>query len=97
MTAKQLASLVSLSLGMTLLVPTGVFAQGSRPWTLSVDVGSEGSVSGDVLTGATGTLSGTPSGVDPMSYDAVFGRGLYRGVGVGDNLSNTGEIRVRTT
>lgn len=89
--------LVSCITSLALVVPSAAFAQGERAWTLSFDVGSEGNVAGDLITGATGKLSGLDSTVSPQSYKDFYDRGLYWGVGIGYNIATTGELRVRAT
>lgn len=89
--------LVGLALGVALVAPRSAFAQGERPWTLSVDLGSEGNLTGNLIDGSTGVLAGQVATTTPESWKEFYNRGLHWGVGIGYNTSTTSEIRVRAS
>jgi hypothetical protein len=67
----------------------------SNPWSVSLDLGTQVALSGDVHGGGSGTVLNLPTQVQARSYGDVYGSGFYWAAGVGYRVGEAGEIRVQ--
>jgi hypothetical protein len=71
-----------------------VAAQTTGPVSVSLDLGTQVALSGDVHGGGTGSVLGLPTEVDARSYGDVYGPGFYWAAGLGFKTGEMGEIRI---
>ena len=67
----------------------------SNPWSLSLDLGTQVALSGDIHAGGSGSVLNFPTQVESRSYGDVYGNGFYWAAGVGYRVGAAGEIRVQ--
>ena len=67
----------------------------SNPWSVSFDLGTQVSLSGDLHGGGSGTVLGLPTQVEARSYRDIYGNGFYWAAGVGYRLGEASELRVQ--
>ena len=67
----------------------------SAPWSVSFDLGTQVSLSGDLHSGGSGTVLGLPTQVQARSYGDIYGNGFYWAAGLGYRVGESGEIRVQ--
>ena len=53
----------------------------SNPWSVSFDLGTQVSLSGDVHGGGSGTVLGLPTQVEARSYGDIYGNDFYWAAG----------------
>ncbi len=64
-----------------------------RPWSFEVDFGLDNSISGNINSGAIGTLEDRPVVILANSYEDVYGTGIHFRFGGGYMLNDESEIR----
>ena len=67
----------------------------SNPWSVSLDLGTQIALSGDVHGGGSGTVLNLPTQVQARSYGDIYGNGFYWAAGLGYRVGEAGEIRVQ--
>jgi hypothetical protein len=85
----------SYAAAVALLLSAGVAQAQTGPWSLSFDLGGQLAVNGDVHDGATGSVLGLPTVVEPRSYGDVYGTGFYWAATLGYRLGENGEFRIQ--
>jgi hypothetical protein len=86
---------VSLPIAAVVLaLSAGEAGAQSNPWSVSVDLGTQLALSGDVHGGGSGTVLGLPTQVEARSYSGVYGSGFSWGAGLGHRVGGGGEVRV---
>jgi hypothetical protein len=76
---------------------TAAYAQTPEPpykWSVEIGTGWDNSISGNINSGATGTLNGLTTVALPNKYEDVYGTGLHWRFGGGYLMDNNTEIRV---
>src|SRR5262245_47247260 len=68
-----------------------------RRWAVDFGIGFDNGVSGNINSGAIGTLNGQTAVILPNSYEDVYGTGLHLHFGGGYMLDNYSEVRVTFT
>jgi hypothetical protein len=66
-----------------------------RRWSVSFDLGGQVAIAGDLHGGASGSVLGLPTQVSSRTYDEVYGAPFAWAAGLGYQVSDRGEIRVR--
>ena len=65
----------------------------NTPWSAEVGIGFDNSISGNINSGAIGTLNGQTTVITKNSYEGVYGTGLALRFGGGYMLNDTTELR----
>ena len=97
MIVKRLTRIV-LPLGFLLLTTPG-YAQTADEarWSVDVGIGFDNSISGNINSGAIGTLQGQSTVITKNSYEDVYGTGLHFKFGGGYMLDDLSEVRAAFT
>jgi hypothetical protein len=66
---------------------------GEYPWVLDLGVGIDGSINGNINSGAIGRLQGQATAILPNSYGDVYGTGIQLRFGGGYVLNEVSELR----
>jgi len=82
---------VCLSIGSA--ITASAQAQTESRWVADVGIGVAPSISGNINSGAIGTLQGQATAILPNSYGDVYGAGLDFRFGAGYTLSDDTELR----
>ena len=82
---------VPLASGSTAQAQTA--APADKPWSAELAIGFDNSISGNINSGAIGTLNGQTTVITKNSYESVYGTGLAVRFGAGYMLSNVTEVR----
>ena len=77
------------------VAPAAAQAPSAGGWSVSFDVGVDGSLSGDIYGRGNGTLSTRPVQLSARTYRKAYGPGVAWSVGVGRSLTDRTELRVR--
>ena len=65
-----------------------------RPWSLDFGIGWDKGISGNINSGAIGTLEGQTTVLLPNKYEDVYGTGLHIHIGAGYLLEPESELRL---
>ena len=68
-----------------------------KPWSFDFGFGWDNSISGNINSGAIGTLNGQATAILPNRYEDVYGTGLHVRFGGGYKLDALNEVRVTFT
>jgi opacity protein-like surface antigen len=68
-----------------------------KPWSVDFGLGWDNSISGNINSGAIGTLNGQATAILPNRYEDVYGTGLHLRFGGGYKLDSLNEVRVTFT
>ena len=85
----------SYAVMVVLVLSAGVAQAQTSPWSVSFDLGAQVAMSGDLHGGATGSVIGLQTVVEPRSYGDVYGTGFYWAAALGYRLGQTGELRIQ--
>lgn len=69
----------------------------AQPWSFDFGLGWDSSISGNINSGAIGTLSGQTTAILPNKYQDVYGVGLYLRFAGGYKLDPLNELRASLT
>jgi len=87
---------ISAALCALIVAAAPAFAQApEKPWSVSFDLGTERSLSGDLHGGASGTVLGLPTQVGARTYDDIYGMGFQWTAGLGYAVTSSGEVRAQ--
>jgi hypothetical protein len=68
-------------------------ANPEKPWSVDFGLGWDNSISGNINSGAIGTLNGVTTVITKNSYEDVYGTGLHLRFGGGYLLNSNTEVR----
>ena len=68
-----------------------------HPWSIDFGLGWDHSISGNINSGAIGTINGQATAILPNRYEDAYGTGLYVRFGGGYKLDSLNEVRVSFT
>jgi opacity protein-like surface antigen len=68
-----------------------------RPWSIDFGLGWDHSISGNINSGAIGSINGQATAILPNRYEDAYGTGLYVRFGGGYKLDSLNELRVSFT
>src|SRR5262245_23250625 len=91
------ASLRALIVAAALCVATTAHAQVTSPWSVEVGIGWDNSISGNINSGAIGTLNNQTVVILKNSYEDVYGTGLHLRFGGGYMFKENTEVRAMFT
>jgi hypothetical protein len=96
---RHLRVIAALASALCLLITLPAHAQTANDprWSVDVGVGFDNSISGNINSGAIGTLDGQTAVITKNTYEDVYGTGLHFRFGGGYMLDDLSEVRATFT
>lgn len=84
---------------MFVAAPKQAQAQGASgsPWSVDAAIGWDNSISGDFLSGDSGTFQGLPVDISKTTWDEVYGTGIFLNFAGGYDFGENSELRAGFT